>query len=80
MFFLFYPGQGRETFNYVQLIGFVLLMFGTLVFNEILVLPILDLNRYTREALREKAEGEKTKLAKGALMDHHQSYGTLEKN
>ena len=52
MFFLAYPGQGRETFNYVQLLGFLLLIFGTLVYNEILVIAICNFDRYTKDAMR----------------------------
>jgi hypothetical protein len=29
----------RETFNYLQLIGFIMLVLGTLIYNEVIVLP-----------------------------------------
>ena len=33
------PNVPGETFSFIQLIGFILLVFGTLVYNEIIVLP-----------------------------------------
>ena len=39
---------GNEKFNFGQMIGFILLVFGTLVYNEILILPIECLNRNTK--------------------------------
>ena len=33
-----------ETFKILQLFGFLMLVFGTLVFNEIVVLPFLGFN------------------------------------
>jgi hypothetical protein len=42
IFFLIVPFNGkREDFSVLQLFGFIFLVFGTLVFNEILVLPFL---------------------------------------
>jgi len=35
----------RETFNYLQLIGFVFLVLGTIVYNEVIVLPFLGFNK-----------------------------------
>jgi len=60
LFFLCFepvPNVG-ETFYPLQLFGFILLVFGTLVYNEILVLPFWGLNYYTRDniAKREKAQ------------------------
>lgn len=52
-FFLIYQGNGHETFIWLELVGFILLIFGTLVYNEILVLPLLGFNKYTKEALKK---------------------------
>ena len=41
----------REEFHVLQLIGFVFLVIGTLVFNEIVVVPFFGFNLYTKEAL-----------------------------
>jgi hypothetical protein len=36
------------------MIGFSILAIGVLLYNEIVVLPILGFNNYTREALEKK--------------------------
>jgi hypothetical protein len=40
-----------EKFSWPQLIGFIVLMIGVLMFNEILVIPYWGLNRYTKKAM-----------------------------
>jgi preprotein translocase subunit SecF len=46
-FFLAYTGvpKAHEKFDFVQLIGFTILIFGSTLFNEILVLPFWGFNR-----------------------------------
>jgi hypothetical protein len=51
IFFLIYTGAGHETFRAIQLIGFIVLILGTLVYNEIIVLPFLGLDRNTKARL-----------------------------
>lgn len=60
IFFLAVPIYSTylEHFKWLQLAGFVFLVFGTLVYNEILVLPILGFNLYTREALSKRSKTE----------------------
>jgi uncharacterized MAPEG superfamily protein len=62
-FFLFvHPVKGTEEHFYIlQFIGFVLLVIGTLIYNEIVEIPLLELNKYTRSeiAKREKEKREK---------------------
>ena len=62
LFFLIWgpvPGT-KETFYPLQLFGFVLLVFGTLVYNEIVTIPWFGLDYYTRDniAKREKEKKE----------------------
>ncbi|CAI2370816.1 unnamed protein product [Moneuplotes crassus] len=52
--FLLKPGEGREKFIWLELVGFVLLVLGTLVFNEILVIPILGFNKNTKDAIEAR--------------------------
>lgn len=52
--FLVKPGEGQETFIWLELVGFVLLVLGTLVFNEILVIPFLGFNQNTKAAIEER--------------------------
>lgn len=40
VFFLAYPGNGHERFIWLQIVGFFLIIIGTLVYNEILVIPL----------------------------------------
>ena len=57
-FFLFFsPVEGtKEDFYWLQFMGFCLLVVGTLIYNEIVVLPFCNLDYYTRDniELREK--------------------------
>lgn len=52
----------RESFNWIQLGGFVILVIGTVLYNEVVVLPFLGLNLYTKEALRNERGEEKESL------------------
>lgn len=40
-----YQGKGHESFKVLQLIGFAILVFGILLYNEIIVLPFLGFNK-----------------------------------
>lgn len=55
IFFLIVPVYGvqQEHFMVLQLVGFILLVIGTLVFNEIVVVPFLGFNLFTKEALEK---------------------------
>ena len=48
------PGKGHERFIWLELIGFVLLVCGTLLFNEIIVIPLLGFNQFTKEAIAKR--------------------------
>jgi hypothetical protein len=51
VFFLIFEVYGKkEDFYWLQLGGFILLVIGTLVFNEIVVVPFLGFNLYTKPA------------------------------
>ena len=51
LFFLLVPIKGKEEFRILQLIGFLLLLCGIVLFNEIIELPIFGFNRFTKKAL-----------------------------
>jgi drug/metabolite transporter (DMT)-like permease len=66
-FLIFEPVEGtHETFYPLQFVGFCFLVFGTLVYNEIVVLPFwgFDYNTRDNRAKREAAERE-ANTAKG---------------
>jgi hypothetical protein len=58
----------REEFYTLQLIGFIFLVIGTLVFNEIVIVPFFGFDRYTKPALALRAEEEGS-----GLLDHPRS-------
>ena len=48
-------GLGEEEFLIGQLFGFVFLVFGTLVYNEIIEVPIKLLNYNTKKNMMRRA-------------------------
>ena len=65
LFFLIFdvvPGT-HETFYGLQLVGFIFVVCGTLVYNEIVTIPWFNLDYYTRDniAKRKKEEEELSK-------------------
>lgn len=42
-----------EKFSILQLIGFLILVVGVLIFNEIIKVPWLGLDKYTKDKLKE---------------------------
>ena len=83
IFFLIVPMNGkREDFSVLQLFGFIFLVFGTLVYTEILVLPFLGFDQYTKVALKRQQDensalldGGVTNLTVGILDGKpHQNY------
>lgn len=61
IFFLLAPVRGRETFVWLQLVGFIVVIGGVILYNEIIELPILGFDRYTKRGL------EKNKLRAKSL-------------
>ena len=61
-------GLGWETFFLGQLFGFIILVSGTLIYNEILVVPIEFMNKNTKENLEKKKD-----LERKSLLDKHNS-------
>jgi hypothetical protein len=54
VFFLmpFIKKEDREKFIWPQLVGFIMLVFGNLVFNEIISIPCFNLNYNTRKMIK----------------------------
>jgi len=48
----------REKFKVLQLIGFVFLILGTVIYNEILAIPILGFDKYLKKNLKKTEEEE----------------------
>ena len=75
-FLVFSPVEGtHENFYVVQLIGFIFMVCGTLVYNEIVTIPYFNLDYYTRDniAKREK-EGKEEKEKKEETNEKNKLY------
>ena len=44
----------EDTFHYLQLIGFILLIIGSIIYNEIVEIPFLGFNKNTKRALKAR--------------------------
>lgn len=63
MFFLAYTGHHtQETFLPLQLVGFIIVLTGVCLFNEILVLPFWGLNKKTKKAMQQHCYTKTLKL------------------
>ena len=64
--------HAEETFKWLQLVGFIFLVIGTLVYNEIVVIPLLGFDQWTKEAIakREAAKGVKRSGAAKSTLDY----------
>lgn len=47
------PGA-HEQFHWLQLLGFILLVIGTLIYNEIVTVPFFGFDQYTQEAIAKR--------------------------
>jgi len=54
---------GLEEFHWEAIFGFVFLVFGTLTYNEIIVLPFWGLDQNTKEKLEQREGGAKRDAA-----------------
>lgn len=75
VFFIIYKGSGHERFIWLELVGFVLLVFGTFLFNEIIVLPCLGFNAFTKDAIAAREIGKESNEEE-PLMVNHSGEGT----
>ena len=55
----FVPEDTKETFSWLQLLGFLVLILGSLIYNEILVLKFWGFADNTKAAIKKRAEEEK---------------------
>ena len=76
VFFLinpYVPKETKETFSWLQLLGFIILVLGGLIYNEILVIPFCKFAENTKEARkkRELLEKKVLELDKGIMNDNN---------
>jgi drug/metabolite transporter (DMT)-like permease len=50
------PPSYREDFKYLELIGFILLVIGTIIFNEFITLPFCELDKYTKKEIKKRKD------------------------
>jgi hypothetical protein len=67
---------GWETFYALELLGFFLLVMGTLVYNEILILPFECLNKNTKEMINKRQGKISSFAVKGQNVDYMSSSPT----
>ena len=79
LFFLaFSPVEGtKETFYALQLVGFIFMVCGTLVYNEIVTIPWLGLDYYTRDNIA-KREKEKEELGQQPPSENDRLYLSVD--
>ena len=72
LFFLtfpYIPEETKETFSWLQLLGFLILILGSLIYNEILVIPFCGCEKNTKEAIKKRQEKQKERLEKALEED-----------
>ena len=81
-FFLFFtPVEGtKEDFHLLQFIGFIFLVCGTLVYNEIVTLPFWGLDYYTRVNIAKRKNNGEGSDEREKLYDSKQSIGSNQEN
>lgn len=56
VYFISTNGVAQQRINYVQVVGYLLLLFGVFMYNEVIVLPFCGLNENTMDKKDEKAK------------------------
>jgi len=49
---------GLESFIAMEIPGFIILAVGTLLYNEIIVIPYFGCNEWTKDAIAKRAQAE----------------------
>jgi len=75
LFFLtmpFLPEETKETFSWLQLLGFFILILGSLIYNEILLIPFCGCEKNTKEAIKKRQQKQKEVLEKALEVDNEE--------
>jgi len=67
------PHVKPETFSVLQLVGFILLVIGTLIYNEIVIVPYLGFDKNTKLAIAKRQKHQS-----GLLEDSSRESGGAE--
>jgi drug/metabolite transporter (DMT)-like permease len=60
IFFLTMPLSIKETFSWLQLFGFIVLIIGSVIYNEIVEIHYAGFDQYTKRAIKEREEKNST--------------------
>ena len=60
IFFLTMPLSIKETFSWLQLFGFIVLIIGSVIYNEIVEIHYAGFDQYTKRAIKEREEKNDT--------------------
>ena len=71
----FVPEDTKESFSWLQLLGFLILIIGSVIYNEILVLPFWGFAENTKEAIKKR---EKREMLENEIKEKTQEF--TEKN
>ena len=76
IFFMILPVEQKdgsmrpsEVFSWLQLGGYVILVTGVLVYNEIIVVPFFNYDKFTKIAIEKREKAENNKLASNESID-----------
>ena len=72
IFFLTVPVYGKitERFMWLQLAGFIILFFGVLVYNEIIIVPFWKFDYYTGQAIAEREDIKETEIIEKLMTEN----------
>ncbi len=58
VYFMLVPVYGKkvESFTFLQLIGFLILFVGVMIYNEMISVPFFGFNKYTKQAIALREE------------------------
>lgn len=79
IFFLLYRGDGHESFKPLQLVGFMVLVGGILLYNEIVVIPLFGFDKHTHEAEEKRKRKRNTLISSDQLAETYDVRDSYEK-
>ena len=69
LFFLIVPTKISEKWSWLQFIRFILMIVGTVIFNEILIIPFWGFNKNTKEEINKEDKEENNQIITGQYKD-----------
>mmetsp|Transcript_29139 Transcript_29139/g.33329 ORF Transcript_29139/g.33329 Transcript_29139/m.33329 type:complete len:125 (+) Transcript_29139:692-1066(+) len=81
LFFLAYQGKGHESFKVLQLVGFIVLVSGILLYNEIVVIPFWGFNQnITLKNTKDESKDASETSNHFDELDNEQNGGASDRN